>query len=84
MERLFQDFDEVGIDQWVEKIYKDLKDKPKEILAFEPEFDLRFKSFYHRQEATSGNFPNGRIGNGWMNRRVYTDVTNKLILNRSE
>lgn len=80
MEKLFQDFKETGIDEWVDKIYKDLKDKPKDLLTYQPEFDLNVKSFYHRSEATKGNFPNGRADNKWKDRRAYKEATNKLLL----
>ena len=81
MEKLFQDFNETGLDEWVDKIYKDLKDKPKELLTYNPEFDLSVKSFYHRIEASKGNFPSGRSDNSYGNRRLYQEATNKLILN---
>jgi methylmalonyl-CoA mutase len=81
MENLFQEFESVTLDEWVNKIYADLKDKPKELLSYSPEWDLSVKSFYHKQEAPSGNYSTGRFSNSCKNRCSYKKATNKLILN---
>lgn len=80
MENLFTEFNKVGIDEWIEKIHTDLKGKPTELLTAQPEFDLNFKSYYHRDEASKGNYPTFRTSNQWTNRKVYSEATNKLIL----
>ncbi|MEZ4923752.1 MAG: methylmalonyl-CoA mutase family protein [Crocinitomicaceae bacterium] len=81
MEKLFQEFDKASIDQWLEQIHADLKGKSDQILVSEPEKDIRIKAFYHNDEAPYGTHPIGRSTTGWINRKFYNDVTNKLILN---
>jgi methylmalonyl-CoA mutase len=81
MEKLFQEFEKVGIDQWIDKIHTDLKGKSDQLLVSEPEKDIRIKAFYHNSEAPMGSFAIGRSTTGWTNRRFYPKATNKLILN---
>lgn len=80
MEKLFEEFEKVGIDEWLDKIHTDLKGKSDQILVSEPEKGLRIKAFYHNSLAPAGTFPIDRSTTGWVNRRFYPQATNKLIL----
>lgn len=80
MEKLFQEFNAVDFEQWVEKIYQDLKGLPEDLLAYSPESDLEVRSFYHRSNTPKGSFPNGKVSNQWKNRRKYPQTSNKEVL----
>ncbi|MEX1002638.1 MAG: methylmalonyl-CoA mutase family protein [Crocinitomicaceae bacterium] len=82
MEKLFKAFDAVGMEEWVDKIYADLKGKSPEILVSQPERELKMKAFYHREEASDRGFSTGKSANSWKNRRYYQKGSkNKDILN---
>ena len=80
MEKLFQEFEATALDQWLKQITADLKGKPIDQLNFKPEFDLQFRSYYHRSEAPEGHFSTGKQANSWKNRRFFENPSNKVIL----
>ena len=47
MEKLFKEFNAVSYSEWLEKIQKDLKGKPLEILDNQLESDIEIKAYHH-------------------------------------
>ena len=80
MKKLFQEFEGVKNEAWVEKLYADLKGKSEDMLTYSPELDLKVKSFYHRSEALTGSYPIGKATPTWSNRKEYKSPTNQHIL----
>lgn len=77
MNNLFQEFAPVNLEDWKEKIVKDLKGKELSVLDFhDPIEEIDFRAFYHKEERTPsgltpGAFPSTRgsktNGNDWQN-----------------
>ncbi len=83
MEKLFQEFESVTYDQWLEKIEKDLKGKSIDILHSQPESGIDLKAFHHPDEKTyveiSGNLDPEKVD--WSVRQEFHSApSNKEIL----
>ncbi len=73
-ENLFQEFPPVSIEEWKQKIIKDLKGKPYESLLWEAEEGIILEPFYKRENTPSISFLNyvsdlqrANTNNAWYN-----------------
>lgn len=85
---LYNEFSSVSLEQWKEKIEKDLKGKPISGLDFNPEFNLDAKAYYHPEEFKNQLYSNHKNilknDNDWFITEKFNDLdsvkTNKIIL----
>lgn len=81
---LFDQFDSVSYDNWVEKIKQDLKGKPLSVLVSRPEPDLEIKAYHHSAnipKSNSDHLIRNRKNNDWLIRQIYSASTsNKKLL----
>jgi len=75
MKKLFDQFDSVDFVSWKEKITTDLKGKPIDVLASNPEMDIEIVAYHHADNKA----PSKNIGisntSDWKIRRTYSDNT---------
>lgn len=79
MEKLFEEFNSVDQKTWEEKILKDLKGKPAELLSSHPEEGIEIKAAYHQSEKSHNSYGFTKSP-GWTLKRNYTNPTSKEIL----
>lgn len=80
MEKLFDEFDAVNLEDWLAKITKDLKGKPIESLDSNPEMDIQIKAYHHKENASPMRQTYTRKNNDWKIRKAYTSEPNKRLL----
>lgn len=91
MNNLFQEFPSVNLQDWKEKITKDLKGKELSELDFnDPIEEIDFRAFYHKEERTvanltPGSFPATRgsrtIDNNWQNGALIS-ISDEVVANK--
>ena len=80
MEKLFEDFNQINLKEWVEKISTDLKGKPLDVLTTKPEMDLDIKAFHHQDEISETTSVFTKTENKWSIRKSYSTESNDEIL----
>ncbi len=81
MKNLFEEFQKVNRQEWLEKIEKDLKGKSIDILASRPEHDLEIVAYHHHEDLEQVSNPILRKeGNNWYIRQDVSNKNNKDII----
>ncbi len=80
MEKLFEEFKGVNLDEWLAKINVDLKGKPLDVLHTRPEMDLEIKAYHHPEEGRPVKKAYSKSTNDWKIRKAYTSEPNKELL----
>lgn len=80
MEKLFDQFDGVNKDEWIQKIEKDLKGKPLDVLTSHPERDIEIVAYHHKDDKVNYQ-PIAKSVAGWIIRKEVHQQTNQAILN---
>ena len=80
MEKLFDEFDPVNLEDWIQKIEKDLKGKPLNALKSKPEHDLEVIAYHHGKNNSSYQ-PISKSTQGWTIRAKTDQLSNEQILN---
>jgi len=79
MEKLFDEFDQVSLNDWIQKIEKDLKGKSLDVLKSNPEHDLEVIAYHHGDSKVSYQ-PLSKSSGDWTIRISTEGLTNKQIL----
>ena len=80
MEKLFDDFKKVSLEDWKSQIEKDLKGKPMAVLNSNPEMDIEIKAYHHADEKRRFKSAVQKENNDWEIRKAYSTESNSQLL----
>jgi len=77
---LFKNFDSVSKQKWIDKIEKDLKGKPIDILNYSPELGIDTKAYFHPEDNIKANQLEAFDSNDWFIQENFSGNDNAKIL----